>query len=85
MDSDNADDLTFVLSGKGAQVECIFNPPIYLNGQHEMCMVSLQTYNSIPNVTSYNNIIFRYYSYKQPQHDWVNLIIPEGTLMIYMI
>ncbi|KAK9703588.1 hypothetical protein QE152_g29224 [Popillia japonica] len=82
MDGDTGTDLTVVVSGKGAEVACLFIPPIYLNGQHEMCMISLQTYNSIPNVTSYNNA-FRYYSHKKPHPDWVNVIIPDGTYDIH--
>lgn len=69
------DNLTIVLSGKGAQLECIFKTPIYLDGNYEMCMLSLQTYNSISNVTSHNNV-FRYYDKSGKRKD---ILIPEGT------
>lgn len=71
------DGLTFVLSGNNGELQCSFNPAIYLNGDYEMCMVSLQTYNSIPNVKDNNNI-FRY-SISTKAYDWREIKIPEGT------
>lgn len=77
------DNLTVVLTGKGSEVGCILNPPIYLNGDYEMCMVSLQTYNSIPNVTLANNV-FRYYSMlPNKPNGWKVIKVPEGTYDIH--
>lgn len=77
------DSLALVLSGQGSEVSCVLNPPIYLNGAYEMCMLSLQTYNSIPNVTNKNNV-FKYYSMvPEKPNAWVEMIIPEGTYDIH--
>lgn len=77
--NEGVDNLTLVLSGKGSQLECVLNPPIYVSGDYEMCMLSLQTYNSIPNVSSRNNV-FRYYRMTaNKSEEWRNIIIPEGT------
>lgn len=71
----NVDSLTFVLSGKSSELVCSFNPTIYLDGEYEMCMINLQSYNSIANVTSYNNV----FRYKNGEEEWKEIIIPEGA------
>lgn len=74
-----ANNFAFVLSGKGPQLACVLNPPVYLNGEYEMCMLSLQTYNSISNVTSDNNV-FRYSAITPGKlGNWENILVPQGT------
>lgn len=76
----SANNFTFVLTGKGSAVDCILNPALYLNGEYEMCMLSLQTYNSIPNVTNKNNVLT--YSVTPVIGNigmWNEIVIPEGT------
>lgn len=75
----SADNLTFVLSGNSSQLSCIFNPTIYLDGDYEICLVNLQAYNSIANVTSDNNV-FRYNAMpKKKQARWKEIKVPYGT------
>lgn len=78
------DSLTFVLSGASSKLQCLLNPPIYLHGAHEMCLVSLQTYNSIPNVTLKNNIFYYNVVDKGPRK-WQKIVLPVGTYDVYDI
>lgn len=77
-DEEIGDNITFVVSGETSRLECLLNPPLYLNGSYEMCLVSLQTYNSIPNVT-HNNNIFHYNVVEKGPKIWQQIEIPVGT------
>lgn len=78
------DSYTFVLSGNTSKLQCLINPPVYLDGSNEMCLISLQTYNSIPNVTPGNNI-FYYNAVDKGPKVWEKIVIPVGTYDIYDI
>lgn len=41
---------TLSLSGVSSELECYFFPPIEVGGRAEMGVLSLQTYNSVPNI-----------------------------------
>lgn len=80
--NETGDSFTFVLSGNTSTLQCLLNPPIYLYGAYEMCLVSLQTYNSIPNVTPYNNIFYYNVVAKGPKK-WQKIVVPIGTYDIH--
>lgn len=77
--NDSSGDLTFVISGEGSQVSSVYNPPIEVYGSYEMCMISLHTYNSMPNVTNDNNRLVYNVKAEGEIPEWKNIYVPEGT------
>lgn len=55
---------TIQVSGAESILKAIFFPPITLVGEHEIALITLESWNSIPNVTTQNNN-FYYDSDKQ--------------------
>lgn len=78
-ESESSGDLTFVITGKGSQVSSTYNPPLYLTDSYEMCMLSLHTYNSIPNVTESNNRLVYNVKPEGEIPEWKIIYVPEGT------
>ncbi|KAK9679036.1 hypothetical protein QE152_g40344 [Popillia japonica] len=74
---------TFLISGKifgsNPELTCDFNPVIDLKGEFEICLLSLHTYNCIPNVTKENNVFRCNISRDRNKDMWTNLEIPIGT------
>lgn len=78
-DKHMVDTLTFVLSNNEAKLLSVFNPPIFLEGDYELCMVNFQAYNSIPNVTPANNVLWYNFAPQTDTAKWQKIEIPEGT------
>lgn len=71
--------LTFSLSGKNSVLAVNYFPPIDLSdGEYELGLVTLETYNTIPNVTSTNN---KFYFDNNDEE----ITIPEGSYEINAI
>lgn len=70
-----------LVSERNTLIKTKFRPLIQLdeNKRHEMALVSLETYNSFPNIDSSNNN-FRYSSNNGTT--WFNFEIPEGSYEI---
>ena len=70
-----------LLNERSTQIKTKFKPLIQLdtNKKYEMALVSLETYNSFPNIDSSNNN-FRYSSNNGVT--WFNIEIPEGSYEI---
>lgn len=72
------DSFQVIVSDNTTHFNTKFNPPIQLNKNksYEMALVNLETYYSIPNITSKNNL-FKY----SPDDgaNWVNIDIPTGS------
>lgn len=65
--------LTFTLSGKSSVLTVNYFPPIDLSdGEYELGLTTLETYNTIPNVTSANN---KFYFDDNDEE----ITIPEGS------
>lgn len=77
--SGSGSNIALVISGQGSEVGCVLNPPIYLHGEYEMCMISLQTYNTVPNITSANNVLRYYSTTPRKPNAWIDMVIPVGT------
>ena len=69
---------TFILSGNTADFTTYISSPIYLdqNKQYEAALLSIDTYNSIPNITDKNNK-FKY-SNDRGIH-WKTLTLNKGS------
>ena len=68
--------LTLTLSGRSSVLAVNYFPPIDLSdGEYELGLTTLETYNTIPNVTSTNNKF--YYGDKDEE-----ITIPEGSYKI---
>lgn len=67
---------SIVLSSREAQFKTSFYPPITLdpNSYHSLALITLDMYNSIPNIDDNNNV-FRY-EFENEMHD---IIIPTGS------
>lgn len=67
---------TFTLSGKESVLSTTIYPPIVLNEneQYVLGLINFESYNSIPNVDSSNNV-FHYGENQQ-------IVIPEGSYEI---
>jgi hypothetical protein len=63
---------TFTFSDTSSVLSSNFFPPIELEGDHEIGLLSLETYNSIPNVDSTNNL----FHFDEPLK---TIKIPHGT------
>ena len=61
--------LTINFSRRSSDIRTQFYPPIQLDPskRHEIGLSRLETYNSIPNVDEYNNVIR--YEYQNEMHD----------------
>ncbi|KAK9708234.1 hypothetical protein QE152_g27333 [Popillia japonica] len=74
---------TFLISGKifgsNPELNCEFNPVIDLKGDFEICLLSLHTYNCIPNVTKENNVFRCNMSRGNNKDTWMDVEIPIGT------
>ena len=72
------DSFQIIVSGNTTDFNTKFNPPIQLNKNksYEMALVNLETYYSIPNITSRNNT-FKY----SPDGgaNWMTVDIPTGS------
>ena len=69
--------LTLTLSGRSNVLTVNYFPPIDLSdGEYELGLTTMETYNTIPNVTSANN---KFYS------DDEEITIPEGSYKIHDI
>lgn len=69
---------TFTLTGRGSELSCNFNPPIYLNelGTYELALLNFETFNTLPNIDSTNNIL----QYEDHMGNFTeNIEIPLGT------
>ena len=65
------------LSAKSTNFTTNFNPPIDLKGvDHEMALISLETYHSFPNISKENNV-FKYSS--DNGATWKIIKIPKGS------
>ena len=65
------------LSSNSTNFTTTFNPPIKLNGvNHEIALISLETYHSFPNVSKENNV-FKYSS--DNGATWKIIKIPKGS------
>lgn len=73
---------TFILSGRGNVLQSNFNPPILLdpNLTHHIALVYLSTYNSIPNITGYNN---KFYYWEG--NNLKSIVLPPGAYEIEQI
>lgn len=69
---------TFTFSDTRSILSAEFFPPIELDGDYEIGLLSLETYNSIPNVDSSNNK----FHFDEPLK---TLEIPEGTYEVHDI
>lgn len=62
------------ITGKSDVLEANYSPPIELDGKYEIGLILLETFNSIPNITSENNCFY---------YDSDKIIkIPEGSYEI---
>ena len=63
-----------IITGKGAKIHTIFNPPIILDGDYEMGLDSLYTYYSFPNLDeNINGIKFLI------KKEWHEINVPTGS------
>jgi len=63
-----------VVNGKQSTFNLRFSPPLDLSGNFEIALVSLDTYNSIPNVDSTNNSLSVFNGTA-----WSTISLPEGS------
>jgi hypothetical protein len=79
--TDSKSSFYILVSERSTQIKTKFRPLIQLdkNKKHEMALVSLETYNSFPNIDSSNNN-FRYSSNNGTT--WFNIEIPIGSYEI---
>ena len=74
--------LSLNLSRKSSDIRTAIYPPISLDPlkRHEMAMIRLETYNSIPNVDESNNVIR--YEFNDVKHE---IVIPTGAYELSQI
>ena len=72
------DSFQIIVSDDSTRFKTRFNPPIQLNKKksYEIALVNLETYYSIPNITSKNNV-FRYSA--DEGANWLSITIPTGS------
>ena len=76
------DSLQIIVSDDTTRFKTKFNPPIQLkkNKSYEMALVNLETYYSIPNITSKNNLFKYSANDSRPDAEvWHTITIPTGS------
>lgn len=64
------------VSGKGSIIDCNFNPPIDVSDNCEIGLLSLHTWNTMPNIDESNNVIV----FSKPgQEPVLTVTLPVGT------
>lgn len=69
------------LSGRSSELRANYFPPIILNGNYELALVSLQAWNSVANISSENNKFY----YIDDENKEKVLEIPEGAYEVSQI
>ena len=69
---------TYIMSGMKSDFTTKYSPPISLDEskQYEAALLSIDLFNSIPNITNLNNV-FRYS--KNDGNSWVNIELDTGS------
>ena len=69
---------TYIMSGMKSDFTTKYSPPISLDDskQHEAALLSIDLFNSIPNITNLNNVL-RYS--KDDGNSWVNIELDTGS------
>ena len=69
---------TYIMSGMKSDFTTKYSPPISSDDskQHEAALLSIDLFNSIPNITNLNNVL-RYS--KDDGNSWVNIELDTGS------
>ena len=69
---------TYIMSGMKSDFTTKYSPPISLDEskQYEAALLSIDLFNSIPNITNLNNVL-RYS--KDDGNSWVNIELDTGS------
>ena len=69
---------TYIMSGMKSNFTTKYSPPISLDDskQYEAALLSIDLFNSIPNITNLNNVL-RYS--KDDGNSWVNIELDTGS------
>ena len=69
---------TYIMSGMKSDFTTKYSPPISLDDsrQHEAALLSIDLFNSIPNITNLNNVL-RYS--KDDGNSWVTIELDTGS------
>ena len=69
--------MSLILSSNKTDFVTNFPAPLILEGDHEIALVSLETYNSIPNVIKDETDSFTYSA--DGGNSWITIVVPEGS------
>lgn len=69
--------MSLILSSNKTDFVTTFPTPLILEGDHELALVNLETYNSIPNVVEGVTDSFTYSA--DGGNTWIKIVVPEGS------